>query len=111
MKSKLFAEVLRAQLEKSLVLLSTQFESQFFLLEKENFKVEDKPAYGLQLIQVLEEGQERRLYFRRYYVSGSLNDTKATAFSELFDIIIGTFLVNASRTDSKTLEALSNKKE
>ena len=111
MKSKVFVDVLRTQLEKSLILLSTQFESQFFLLEKENFKVDDKPAYGLQLIQVLEEGQERRIYFRRYFVTGSLNDVKATAFSELFDIIIGTFLVNASRTDNKTLEQLSNGKD
>ena len=110
MKSKVFTEVLRTQLEKSLILLSTQFESQFFLLERENYKIEDKVVYGLQLVQVLEGGQERRIYFRRYYVTGSLNDVRATAFSELFDIIIGTFLVNASRTDDKTLEDLSNKK-
>ena len=111
MKSKVFVEVLRTQLEKSLVLLSTQFESMFFLQEKENIQVEEKLAYGLQLVQVLENGQERRLWLRRYEIKGSVNDVKAAAFSELFDIIIGNFLVNASRTDDKTLEALSNNKQ
>lgn len=107
MKSKVYAEVLKLQLEKSLELLSSQFEVRFWVEEKDNIEVNGKLVYGLQLFQQTQKG-ERRLWFRQY--TKPSNDTRAIALSELFDVIIGTFLVNASRTDDKTLEDLSKTK-
>ena len=53
----------------------------------------------------------RKLWLRKYPIKGSLNEVKYQAFKELFDVIIGNFIVNATRTDNKTLENLSNTKE
>ena len=107
MKSKIYLDVLRVQLSKSLELLSEQFEVKFWAEEKDDVIVDGKKVFALQLFQQTER-EDRRLWLRHY--PDNSNDTKANAYSELFDIIIGTFLINASRTDDKTLQELSTKK-
>lgn len=109
MKSKLYTEVLKVQLEKSLELLSKSLESDFKLHEAEFMKdIEGKQTKVYSVVLTL---NEKKLWHRVYKVVGSSNDVKANAYSELFDTIIGCFLVQASRTDDKTLMELSTNKE
>lgn len=123
MKSKTAIETLRTQLASSLLTFS-QYSSTdeitvsytFDENEQLSLKVEDKviKAYGLVLemtTQIDDESSTRKLWLRKYPIIGSLNDVKYQAFSELFDVIIGNFIVNATRTDNKTLENLSNTKD
>lgn len=123
MKSKVVVEVLRDQTEKSLALLTQYFSTKenkvvYSLSEAENLfdKVDGKdiPVYGLMIeLDTLSEGKKvnRKLYYRRYKITGSLNDIKANAFKELADIMMGSFLINATRSDDATLEKLSKTKE
>lgn len=123
MKSKTALETLRAQLHSSLDVFSTYSSSEditvkYTLEEADNLAMtvdgEDIKAFGLLLMvhQTVGEGtKERRLWLRRYPIKGSLNEVKYQAFKELYDIMTGNFLINASRTDNKTLQELSNNKE
>lgn len=109
MKSKQYSEALRTQLQKSLIVLNQSFESDFRLEEKEFKDPTGTLLYGLMLTQMLKEG-EKRIWFRTYPTTGSKNNMMAQAYTELFDVIIASFLAQASRADSRTLEALSNNK-
>ena len=123
MKSKVALEVLREQLTSSLDTFSRYTSTEDILVrytfsetEKLSLTVKDKPikAYGLVLQQITMVGEEtntRKLWLRRYPIVGSLNEVKYQAFKELFDVIIGNFIVNATRTDNKTLEDLSNTRD
>ena len=123
MKSKTALETLRAQLASSLDTFSRYSSTDEILVqysfdenEQLSLKVEDKviKAYGLVLemkTSIDDETATRKLWLRKYPIVGSLNDVKYQAFSELFDVIIGNFIVNATRTDNKTLENLSNTKD
>lgn len=123
MKSKIALETLRTQLQSSLDIFSRYSSTdeilvQYKLEENENIGLEldgeNIKAYGLLLMvyqTTSERTKERRLWLRRYPITGSLNEVKYQAFKELFDVIIGNFIVNATRADNKTLEDLSNKKD
>lgn len=123
MKSKVAAEVLRDQLHSSLEIFSKYSSTEditivYTLEENENINVtvDDKTfkAYGLLMLasQTIDgETKIRRLWLRQYPIVGSLNDVRYQAFKELYDIMIGNFVINATRTDNKTLEELSNKKD
>ena len=123
MKSKIAAEVLRDQLHSSLATFSKYSSTEditieYTLEENENINVtvDEKTfkAYGLLLLanQTIDgETKLRRLWLRQYPIVGSLNDVRYQAFKELYDIMIGNFIINATRTDNKTLEELSNKKD
>ena len=123
MKSKQSAEVLRDQLHSSLATFSKYSSTEditieYTLEENENINVtvDEKTfkAYGLLLLanQTIDgETKLRRLWLRQYPIVGSLNDVRYQAFKELYDIMIGNFIINATRTDNKTLEELSNKKD
>lgn len=123
MKSKIALEVLRTQLTSSLDIFSRYSSTEdikvvfsFDETEKLLVKIDDKQinAYGLVLEQTTTfdgETKTRKLWLRKYPIVGSLNEVKYQAFKELFDVIIGNFIINATRTDDKTLEELSNKKD
>lgn len=139
MKSKTAVETLRTQLHSSLATFSRYSSSEditveYKLEEAEGINItipaveenqqdgtvwtkepaKDIKAYGLLLMvyQTTEQGtKERRLWLRRYPIEGSLNEVKYQAFKELYDVLIGNFLVNATRTDNKTLDELSNKRQ
>ncbi len=121
MKSKIAVETLRAQLTSSLETFSRFSSSEEIAVrytfdETEQLRVTlpDKsttPAYAIvvEAHQTIdEETKTRKLWLRKYPIVGSLNEVKYQAFKELFDIIIGNFIVNATRADNKTLEDLSN---
>ena len=122
MKSKVALEALREQLTSSLDVFSRyssteDITAQYTFSETEQLNLtvnkKDIKAYGLVLqLHSTIDGQttSKKLWLRRYPIVGSLNEVKYQAFKELFDVIIGNFIVNATRTDSKTLENLSNAK-
>lgn len=122
MKSKVAVETLRAQLHSSLDTFSRYSSTEDVLIEytlQENeditVTVDGKTfkAYGLLILasQTIDgETKDRRLWLRQYPIVGSLNDIRYQAFKELYDVMVGNFLINAARTDDKTLEELSNKK-
>ena len=122
MKSKVALEALREQLTSSLDVFSRyssteDITAQYTFSETEQLNLtvnkKDIKAYGLVLqLHSTIDGQttSKKLWLRRYPIVGSLNEVKYQAFKELFDVIIGNFIVNATRTDNKTLENLSNTK-
>lgn len=123
MRNKTAVETLRVQLHTSLDTFS-RFSSteditvKYTLEEAENLSMtvdkKDIKAYGLLLMvhqTVGTETKERRLWLRRYPIVGSLNEVKYQAFKELYDVMVGNFIINATRTDNKTLQELSNNKD
>lgn len=123
MKSKVIVEVLREEINESLKMLSNYFSTPeskvVYSLEETtdlngtNDKGDNQAEYGLMInIDSIVEGEpfNKKLWLRRYPIKGSLNDLKAGAFRELYNVVLGTFLINATRANTETLKNLSTVK-